>query len=129
MTAALSVAMLGLGVVASALLTARLARRPPAPSAPVFWLLGLAAPVPAWIVAFAGLMGPSAVGQPEPAQRIVFILSSAAGLLGAIVSDRLLAHRRATGRPPAPRASWLFGIAATAPAWLIVWVGLLVARR
>lgn len=126
---ALPLVMMALGVVATGLATARLARRTSPPAPRVFWLLGLAAPVPAWVAAFVGLMGPSAVTQPTPAQRIAFILSSAAGLLGVILTDRLLEDRRATGRALAPRTSWLLGLAATGPAWLIAWVALLVARR
>jgi hypothetical protein len=126
---ALSLAMAALGIAATGLATRQLARRAPPPSPVAFWILGLAGPVPAWIVAFAGLLGPSTVVQPTPAQRVAFILSSAAGLLGVILTDRALGHRRATGQPPAPEPCWLLGIAATAPAWLIALVALIVVRR
>ena len=113
-----------LGVLATWAATARLGRRTPPPDPVVYWLLGLAGPLPGWLVGFAGLLGPSALEPPGPARTAGFILSSAAGLLGVILSDAAVGRRRASGRAHPPATYWGLGLAAVAPAWAIALLGL-----
>lgn len=83
----------------------------------LYWVLGLVALFPAWLIAFLGVLGPSVVGRPE--SGVPFISSSSAALLGAIVSDALVRRLRESGRPHGPATFWLLGMGALAPAWAI----------
>ena len=88
-----------------------------------YWALGLLTLLPAWLIAFLGLLGA------EPAVRLHLVtgaawtLSSAAGLITVIVTE---ARARATGETvTADRAErlWRLGLLALLPAWLIALVG------
>jgi DNA-binding IclR family transcriptional regulator len=50
-------------------------------------------------------------------------LSTAAGLLGAIVTEGLLRRASESGELRVPLASWRLGLLGVAPAWLIALVG------
>ena len=88
------------------------------------WVLGLVSLVPAWLVAFWGLLGPS-TGWP----RAGWILSSAAGLLGAILTDAHARRLREASEASHPWAQWLLGVMALLPAWIIALIGLAWGRR
>ena len=87
------------------------------------WVLGLLGVFPGWVVAFWGLLGPSA-GRPRPGSEAAWILSSAAGLLGVILTDSVARRQREQSEVPRPAKQWLLGITALAPAWLIALDGL-----
>ncbi|MBI4610712.1 MAG: hypothetical protein HY726_17090 [Candidatus Rokubacteria bacterium] len=123
-----SVVIAGLGVLVTWFVATRLARRQP-PSNPVlFWVLGLAALAPAWLIAFVGLLGPLPIDRPEPSLEVGFIFSSSAALLGVIVSDAVVRHLRASGGEHRPATYWLLGVGALLPAWLIALLGLVWSR-
>ncbi len=110
--------LLGLiGVVASRIglthLTADGASRDPH----AYWALGLVTLLPAWLVAFVGLLGttPGVRGQLVSGT----LLSAAAGLIGAIATE---ARVRETGDfAEAHQATrlWRLGVLAFLPAWVI----------
>jgi hypothetical protein len=112
--------LLGLiGVVASRIglthLTADGASRDPH----AYWALGLVTLLPAWLVAFVGLLGTTPGVRPGAAG----LLSAAAGLIGAIVTE---ARVRETGDfAEAHQATrlWRLGVLAFLPAWVIVLSG------
>ena len=112
-----------LGLLGTGALAARLGRRGERRPGAGVWVLGLLGPVAGWLVAFWGLLGPSA-GRPRPGSEAAWILSSAAGLLGVILTDAAASRLREA--PEAPRAvtQWVLGITALAPAWLIALIGL-----
>jgi len=112
-----------LGMLGTAFMLARLSRRV-SHWAPVrYWLLGLAALVPAWLIAFVGLLGSFTGGRPESALSASWILSASAALLGIIVTDAEVKRLDESGRPHGPLRYWLLGIAAVAPAWGIALLG------
>lgn len=89
----------------------------------VYWLLGLAALVPAWLVVFVALLGPTSRPQPEPVSAIAWVLSTATGLIGAIVTEGLLRRASESGHSRLPPACWRLGLLGFAPAWLIALTG------
>jgi len=112
------------GLLGTWTLIAYRARRKP-PSGPVFyWVLGLVALLPAWLIGFLGLLGPSPVGRPELSVEVPFILSSSTALLGVILTDAAVRRLRGSGREHRPVTYWLLGVAAFAPAWCIALLGL-----
>ena len=119
--------LLGLiGVVASRIgltnLTADGASRDPH----AYWGLGLVTLLPAWLVAFVGLLGTTPGARPQLVSGVAWLLSAAAGLIGAIATE---ARVRQTGDfAEAHQATrlWRLGVLAFLPAWLIVLSGHLV---
>lgn len=114
--------LLGLiGVLASRIgltsLTADGASRDPH----AYWALGLVTLLPAWLVAFVGLLGAA----PGVRHQLVsgaawLLLSAAAGLIGAIATE---ARVRGTGDlAEAHHATrlWRLGVLGFLPAWVIV---------
>lgn len=83
------------------------------------WVLGVVSLVPAWLVAFWGLLGPS-TGWP----RAGWMSSTAAGLLGAILTDARARRLREAPEGSHPWAQWLLGVIALMPAWIIALIGL-----
>ena len=89
-----------------------------------YWLLGIAALFPAWLVAFLAVISPasqSPVDVPLPPRGL---FSSSVGLIGIIATDYLLRQAQQAGRVFTPVVSWLIGLAALIPAWLIASVSL-----
>ena len=78
-----------------------------------YWLLGMAALFPAWLIAFLAVLSLETKGL----SKGVVILTSAAPLLGAIVTDAVVRHLRAPGRERRPVTYWLLGVAALLPGW------------
>ena len=101
------------------------APRPPE----VYWLLGLAALLPAWLIAVLGLLGRLTGRFPEKPLEAWWILSSSAAILGVILTDGVVRKwREATNASP-PARYWLLGMGAFAPAWGIAVLGLLWLRH
>ena len=123
-----SLVMGALGVLVTWSVSTHLARRRPPLNRVVFWVLGLAALAPAWLIALVGLLGPLPIGRPGPALEVGFIFSSSAALLGVIVSDAVVRHLRASGREYRPATYWLVGVATLLPAWVIALLGLAWTR-
>lgn len=92
------------------------------------WLLGLGALLPAWLIGFVGLLGPSMGERPEPSLAMGLIFSSSAGLLGIILSDAAVRRFRESGREHRPVTYWLLGVAALLPAWGIALLSLTWTR-
>jgi hypothetical protein len=88
----------------------------------VYWALGLVALLPAWLVVFLALL-------PVPGMRlqlisaVAWLLSAAAGLVGAIATEGRLRHLDESGLHPSPRRLWRLGVMALAPSWAIALVG------
>lgn len=87
-----------------------------------YWLLGLMALFPAWLIAFLGLL-PAPVGpEQEPLPRSA-LLSSIVALLGVVATDTGLRGLHNSGSFFSPLKYWLLGLAALLPAWLIaLWI-------
>lgn len=107
-------ARLGVGYVA-----ARGADRDPH----VYWVLGLAAPAPAWLIVFWVLLGPSPRPRPDVVSAASWTLSAAAGLLGAIVTEGLVRRVSESAGRADPLACWRLGLAGFLPAWGIALLG------
>jgi hypothetical protein len=94
-----------------------LARRPTPPTPRVLWVAGLPALLLAWLVPFVSLLNAS--GTIEGPPRKTFMGASAAALLGVLVSDWLINREEARASGQRPLISWLLGVAALVPAWLV----------
>jgi hypothetical protein len=116
-----SVALGLLGVATTGLVAARLRRTLDRFGPQAYWGVGLGALFPAWLVVFVSLLGGVSL-EPGLANRL-WVLSSAAGLLGVILTDGVTRRLHAGGlRPPA--TYWLLGVVALLPAWLVALLGL-----
>ena len=85
--------------------------------------LGLVTLLPAWLVAFVGLLGTTPGVRPQLVSGAAWLLSAAAGLIGAIATE---ARVRETGDfAEAHQATrlWRLGVLAFLPAWVIVLSG------
>ena len=83
-----------LGVLGTWLGTVLLTRRQSTRWPEIYWLLGIAAFLPAWLIAFLDLLGRSSGPRPEKALIASWILSSSAALLGVILTDGALKRLR-----------------------------------
>src|SRR5262245_58256650 len=84
-----------------------------------YWLLGLMALFPAWLIAFLGLL-PSSVGpERNPLPRSA-LLSSVVALFGVVFADRAARRLDASGYSLSAFKYWLLGLAGLLPAWLII---------
>lgn len=106
-------ALLGVAVTAVVLARFRGSDRNPY----LYWVLGLVALLPAWLIAFLGVLGPIPVERPE--SGVPLISSSSTALVGAIVSDALARRLRDSARPHGALTYWLLGMGGLAPAWAI----------
>ena len=91
----------------------------------VYWLLGLAALLPAWVIAFLGLLGHAAGRFPERSFEAWWILSSSAAILGVILADAAVRRLRAADEAYRPTRYWLVGVMTFLPAWGIAVLGML----
>lgn len=108
-----------IGVIGTGALTPYLNRCLPNPSARHYWLLGVSALFPAWLVAFVSLLPSSTAGAdriplPRPA-----LFSSAVALFGIIVTEYFLRRMNRSGRVYDSATYWLFGVAALLPGWCL----------
>ena len=88
-----------------------------------YWALGLVSLVPAWLIVFVTLL-PGVPGmRPQLISAAAWILSAAAGLVGAIATEGRLRHLDESGLQPSPSRLWRLGVVALAPSWTIALVG------
>jgi uncharacterized membrane protein len=79
--------------------------------------VGLPALLFAWIVPFVALLNASGTIYGPP--RKTFMGASAAAILGVLVSDWLINREEKRESERRPLVSWLLGVAALVPAWLV----------
>jgi hypothetical protein len=87
----------------------------------IYWALGLGALAPAWLIAFVGLL-PTAPGlRPQLASASSWLLSGAAALIGAIVTEAHVRGARdaSEARRVTVTRQWGLGVLALLPAWVI----------
>ena len=114
-----------LGVLGTGVAAAYLSRRNSSRQGAIYWLLGIAALLPAWLIAFLDLLGRSTGPRPERASIASWILSSSVALLGVIVTDAAVKRLRESGRGHRPLTYWLLGVLALLPGWGIALLGLI----
>ncbi len=115
-----------LGLLAIGFGTVLLSRRESPLRPEIYWLLGMAALLPAWLIAFLGLIGLSTSPGTGKATSQLWILSSAAAVLGVIFTDAALRRLREMGRAQRAPIPWFLGVVALLPGWGIALFGLLV---
>lgn len=91
----------------------------------VFWLLGMAAVFPAWLIAILGLLGRVSGRFPEMFVAVWWILSASAAIMGVILADAIVRHLRDSEQPHSLAVYWLIGIGTFVPAWCLALLGLL----
>ncbi len=109
-----------IGVLAGALASACLRDRLGKPER--YWLVGLAAAAPAWILALLVLLGGLSGENPDKGMKALLALSTASGLLGVIATEFCVRWLKA--RPAAVPATvyWFLGTVALMPSWgFILW--------
>ena len=94
----------------------------------VYWVLGLAALCPAWLIAVLGLLGRTKGRFPDVSVAAWWILSGAAALLGVMVTDAMVRRLRESGEPYPPARYWVVGVGSFFPAWCIAMLGVLWTR-
>jgi hypothetical protein len=112
-----------LGVVASRVSLASLTKDDASRDPHAYWILGMCALLPAWLVAFVGLLGSQPDVRPRLVSGVAFMLSVAAGLVGVIATE---ARVRETGDSVEARHAtrlWRLGALAFVPAWVVVLIG------
>jgi|SRR5689334_2553500 hypothetical protein len=117
----ISLALLGIAVVISRVALSNL--EAPSRDPHAYWALGLVTPLPAWVVAFLGLLGTQPGGKPQLVSTAAFVLSSAAALVGAITTEAYV--RRVGDSVSAQHAGrlWRLGLLVLLPAWAIALIG------
>jgi hypothetical protein len=110
------------GLAASAAVRRRLPR---VEDPHVDWALGVAALVPAWLVAVLGLLGPSVRPRLTVITAVALLGTIVAVLGGAITTEARLRADAAAGPMDRARA-WRLGLFAVAPAWLVAMAGALL---
>ncbi|MFQ5932404.1 MAG: hypothetical protein ACE5MM_08350, partial [Nitrospiraceae bacterium] len=93
--------------------------RPPV----VFWVLGMAAFAPGWLIAFLGLLGRMTGRFPDMSVAAWWIMSSAAALLGVFVADEMVRRFQESGEQHPRVRYWLVGVGTFFPAWGIALLG------
>ena len=106
-----------IGVAVSRWGARALARRGSPPTPRALWVVGLPALLFAWIVPFVALLNASGTIYGPP--RKTFMGASAAAILGVLVSDWLINREEKRESVSRPLVSWLLGVAALVPAWLV----------
>jgi len=91
----------------------------------VYWVVGMAALCPAWLIAVLGLLGRTKGRFPDMSVAAWWILSGAAALLGVIVTDAMVRRLRESGERYRPARYWILGVGTFFPAWCIAVLGLL----
>jgi hypothetical protein len=112
-----------MGVVASRAALGHLAVESPNRDPHVDWVLGLVALVPAWLVVFLALLGPTSTPRKDLVSAVSWVLSAGAGLIGAIATEGSLRRASESGRLQGSLACWRLGLVGFAPAWLIALAG------
>ncbi len=104
-----------IGVLAGALASACLRDRLGKPER--YWMVGLAATAPAWIIALMVLLGGLSGENPDKGMKALLALSTASGLLGVIVTEFCV--RRLKARPATVPGAvyWFLGAVALLPSW------------
>jgi len=91
----------------------------------VYWVLGMVAVFPAWLIAVLGLLGRMKGRFPDMSVVAWWNVSGSAALLGVIVADAIVRRLQRWGEPYPPARYWLVGVGTFFPAWCIALLGLL----
>ena len=109
-----------LGVLAGALVSGCFRDRLGRPER--YWLVGLAATAPAWIIALTALLEGLSGENPDKSLKAFLAASSAAGLLGVIATEFCVRWLKAQAAEAPAVLYWFLGTAALLPSWgLILW--------
>jgi hypothetical protein len=95
----------------------------------LFWVLGMAAVFPSWLVAVLALLGRMTGRFPEVSLAGWWIMSGAALILGVILTDAKVRRLRESGKEYPRARYWVLGVVAFLPAWWIALLGLLWTSR
>ena len=122
----LSVALAAVGIGVSRAVARTLEQRDGERDVHVYWAIGLAALVPAWVVAFVALLGAEPVKRPEVVPAIAWTLSAALSIVAAIVTESMVRRGAGDGQARPPRTAWGVGAVTLVPALAAALIGLLL---
>ncbi len=108
-----------LGVIGTGLGIAILRKRESSLSPGRYWLIGLAALLPAWLISVLALLGNLTDRSSETPLPPSVLFSSSAALLGVIVTDWVVRRLHRKGPARSLWFYWLLGVIAFLPAWAI----------
>jgi hypothetical protein len=111
-----------LGVALSGLVMAMFGKKLGSPER--YWLLGIAAIAPAWLVSLLGFL--TGLAAAEKSLRIYLVGASAAALLGVIGTEYCVRQSRSTSAGWHPLIYWALGIASLVPSWSVLLKGIVV---
>ena len=103
------------GVLAGALGSAWLRDRFGEPER--YWLVGLAAAAPAWIIALTVLLGGLSGEDPDKGMKALLAAATASGLLGVIATEFCVRWLKARPATVPGAVYWFLGAAALLPSW------------
>ena len=121
-----SILLVLLGVVVSRLGLTRLITNAASRDPHAYWAVGLMTLLPGWLVAFVGLLGSEAGGRPRLVAAVAWVLSAAAGLIGAIATEARVRGVGESAEVHHAERLWRLGVLALVPAWAIVLIGYVV---
>ena len=122
----LSVALAAVGVGVSRAAAVALARGDGERDVHAYWAIGLVSLVPAWVVAFVGLLGAAPVRRPEVVPAVAWTLSAALSLIAAIVTEAMVRRGAEDGQARPPLRVWAVGAVTLVPALAAALIGLLL---
>lgn len=87
-----------------------------------YWLVGLAATAPAWIIALTLLLGGLSGDNPDKSLKAFLALSTAGGLLGVIATEFCVRWLKRQAATVPGVLYWFLGTVALLPSWgVILW--------
>ena len=88
-----------------------------------YWVLGLVGLMPAWLIAFVGLLPTATDGRVPHLSAAAWIFSAAAGLVGVIATESAIRDPARVTDDGSARRCWALGAVALGPAWVIAILG------
>ena len=87
-----------------------------------YWLVGLAAAAPAWIIALTALLDGLSGDNPDKTLKAFLVAASSAGLLGVIATEFCVRWLKTQAATAPGVLYWFLGTVALLPSWgLILW--------
>ena len=121
--AIVSALLIILGTLASWLYLVNLTKDGASRDPHAYWTLGMVGVLPAWLVAFVGLLSSQPGVKPQIASGAAYMLSVAAGLVGVIATEARVRQTGDSVEAQYAARPWRLGVLAFIPSWVVVLIG------